>query len=57
MIAGKDCRYRSEACGIGPMLDALKARPGEEIHATRFKSLFRCLSLPQNRCAVLGDMH
>ena len=29
----------------------------EGIHATRFKSLFLCMSLSQNRCALLGDMH
>ncbi|RWH77546.1 MAG: hypothetical protein EOQ86_19290 [Mesorhizobium sp.] len=35
----------------------LKRVASEEIHATRFKFLFLCMSLSQNRCALLGDMH
>jgi hypothetical protein len=29
----------------------------KRIQSTRFKPLFLCMSLSQNRCALLGDMH
>ena len=35
----------------------LKRIASKRIHATRFRLLFLCMSLSQNRCALLGDMH
>ncbi|CCV14129.1 hypothetical protein MESS4_640104 [Mesorhizobium sp. STM 4661] len=37
--------------------ETLKRVAFERIHATRFKVLFLCMSLSQNRCALLRDMH
>ncbi|MDX8500027.1 hypothetical protein RFM99_16590 [Mesorhizobium sp. VK4C] len=36
---------------------ALKRVALKRIQATRFKSLFLCMSFSQNRCALLRDMH
>ncbi|HXV30796.1 MAG TPA: hypothetical protein VD840_10730, partial [Sinorhizobium sp.] len=38
-------------------LRPLKRVAFNRIHATRFSSLFSCMSLSQNRCTLLGDMH
>ena len=37
--------------------NALKRVASKRIQATRFKSLFLCMSLSRNRCTLLGDMH
>ncbi|SJM30059.1 hypothetical protein BQ8482_120114 [Mesorhizobium delmotii] len=37
--------------------DTLKRVAFEWIHATRFKFSFLCMSLSQNRCALLRDLH
>ena len=34
----------------------LKRVAAKRIHATRFRLLLLCMSLSQNRCALLGDM-
>ena len=36
---------------------ALKRVASNLIHATRFISLFLCMSLSRNRCTLSGDMH
>jgi hypothetical protein len=36
---------------------SLKRVALKRIHASRFRSLFLCISLPQNRCTLLRDMH
>jgi len=41
----------------GRLRDSLKRVALRRILATRFKSLFLCMSLSQNRCTLLGDMH
>jgi hypothetical protein len=46
---------KAGAAGIDP--GPLKRVAFERIHAMRFKFLFLCMSLSQNRCALLGDMH
>ncbi|UDL87903.1 hypothetical protein LGH82_22425 [Mesorhizobium sp. PAMC28654] len=45
---------RVRSCCRGAVL---KRVAFEQIHVTRFKPLFLCMSLPQNRCALLGDMY
>jgi hypothetical protein len=41
--------------GFPPL--ALKRVAFGRPHATRFWFLFSCMSLSQDRCALLGDMH
>ncbi|RUU47828.1 MULTISPECIES: hypothetical protein [unclassified Mesorhizobium] len=42
---------------IAAGINLLKRVALKRIQSTRFKPLFLCMSLSQNRCALLGDMH
>ena len=49
-------RLQDIAGNRGGSQDVKRVAP-ERPHATRFRLLFLCMSLSQNRCALLGDMH